>query len=175
MTKYILVYGAITGLVVIGSMILGMLSANGEIPAYAELVGYLIMLIALSVIFVAIKQYRDKELGGVIRFSQAALLGIGISAVAGVAYVIVWEIYLNVSDYVFIHDYAAAILAETKAAGATDAEYAAKVAEMEAMKVDYANPLKRLPMTFIEIFPVGLLVSLIAAAILRNSRVLPAH
>jgi hypothetical protein len=39
--------------------------------------------------------------------------------------------------------------------------------------VQYADPLYRLPMTFIEIFPIGVLVSLIAAALLRNRRFLP--
>jgi hypothetical protein len=48
-------------------------------------------------------------------------------------------------------------------------------AEMDAFRVQYANPLFRLPMTFAEIFPVGVLVSLISAAILRNPRVLPAR
>src|SRR3546814_12654255 len=33
----------------------------------------------------------------------------------------------------------------------------------------------RLPMTFVEIFPVGVLVSLVSAAVLRNPRVLPAR
>jgi hypothetical protein len=42
-------------------------------------------------------------------------------------------------------------------------------------KVQYANPLYRLPMTFAEIFPVGLLVSLVTAGPLRNSVILPAQ
>jgi hypothetical protein len=46
---------------------------------------------------------------------------------------------------------------------------------MEAFKLQYANPLFRLPMTFIEIFPVGMLVSLVSALVLRNPRALPAH
>jgi hypothetical protein len=39
----------------------------------------------------------------------------------------------------------------------------------------YGNPLYRIPITFIEMFPVGLLVSLISAAVLRNSRILRAR
>ena len=38
----------------------------------------------------------------------------------------------------------------------------------------YANPLYRLPMTFLEIFPVGLVMAL-GAPVLRNSKALPAH
>ena len=49
------------------------------------------------------------------------------------------------------------------------------VAEMERFKANYANPLYRLPMTFSEIFPVGILVSLVTAALLRNRRFLPAR
>lgn len=174
MKKYILTYGTIAGVVVICSMILGIVAGGTDGATASEIFGYLIMLVAFSMIFVAIKQYRDKELGGVMRFTQGLLLGLGISAVAGVAYVIVWEIYLSVSDYAFINEYAASVLDGVKAAGATDAEYAAKVEEMEAMKISYANPLTRLPMTFIEIFPVGVLVSLVSAGILRKSSVLPA-
>ena len=44
---------------------------------------------------------------------------------------------------------------------------------MEVFKTMYANPLLRLPMTFVEIFPVGVLVSLVTAGLLRNSRFLP--
>ncbi|MFK8052827.1 MAG: DUF4199 domain-containing protein [Woeseiaceae bacterium] len=174
MKKYILIYGAIAGVVVICSMILGIVAADGEGTTASEAFGYLIMLIAFSLIFVAIKQYRDKEQGGILRFSQGVLLGIGVSAVAGVAYVIVWEIYLNVSNYAFINDYAAAILEQAKASGISDTDYAEKVAQMEQMKIDYANPVRRLPMTFLEIFPVGVLVTLISAGILRKSDILPA-
>ena len=39
----------------------------------------------------------------------------------------------------------------------------------------YANPLFRLPITFTEILPVGLIVSLISALLLRNSRFMPAR
>jgi hypothetical protein len=39
----------------------------------------------------------------------------------------------------------------------------------------YDNPLYRLPMTFAEIFPVGLLVTLVSAVLLRNPRFLPAR
>ena len=39
----------------------------------------------------------------------------------------------------------------------------------------YANPLFRLPTTFVEMFPMGVLISLLSAALLRNSRFLPAR
>jgi len=39
----------------------------------------------------------------------------------------------------------------------------------------YANPLFRMPITFTEILPVGILVSLFPALLLRNSRFMPAR
>ena len=79
MKKIILTYGLIAGTIVIASGILGIeLVDVGETEAMANLeyVGYLVMLVALSVIFIGIKKYRDQELGGVITFGTAALVGL---------------------------------------------------------------------------------------------------
>ena len=174
MRKIILTFGSIAGLVIIGSIILGALLARSESTKFSELVGYLVMIVALSVIFVGIKRYRDRELGGVIKFGPALLLGLGISLVAGVVYVVSWEVYLSVTDYAFIHEYTQAIIEAKKAAGLSGEDLDALVASMNTMRQKYANPLYRLPMTFLEIFPVGLLISLISAAVLRKSDVMPA-
>ena len=173
MQRIILIYGVIAGLVVIGSALLGFSVTGSEHPLPAWL-GYLLMLIALSLIFVAVKRYRDLHLGGVIRFGTATLVGVGIAAVAGVVYVAVWEVYLALTDHAFIGQYAEGIVAARRAEGVTGAELQAVIERLETMKARYANPLFRLPMTFLEIFPVGLLIALISAAILRNPKVLPA-
>ncbi len=75
----------------------------------------------------------------------------------------------------FAKDYADALIAEERAKGVSGAALAKFTAEMEAFKTSYANPLYRWPMTFSEIFPVGILVSLVSAGLLRNSRFLPAR
>jgi hypothetical protein len=175
MQRIIFVYGSIAGFVVICSILLGLALSGGEETLHAQQwLGYLIMLIALSMIFLGIKRYRDRHLGGVIRFGTATVLGLGIAAVAGVIYVAVWEIYLAVTDYAFIGQYAEAVIAAKEAEGASGTELQGVVDNMESMQRQYANPLFRLPMTFLEIFPVGLLITLVSAAILRNSKALPA-
>ena len=103
------------------------------------------------------------------------LAGLGISAVAGVIYVIGWEITLAVTDFAFIDSYSTAAVESARAKGASAAEIEALAARMDEFRRQYANPLFRMPVTFIEIFPVGVLVSLISAALLRNSRFLPAR
>jgi hypothetical protein len=172
MTRTILTYGLISGAVVILGMITEMTIDGGH---SSLLVGYLIMLIALSAILMGVKQHRDRELGGVIKFRTALLLGLGIALAASIAYVAIWEIYLAATHYTFMDKYTASMLAAKRAAGVTGAAYAKAVAETEDMRRQYANPLYRLPETFVEIFPVGLLVALVTAALVRNPKFLPAR
>jgi len=155
---------------VIGLSVLG----DNDATAFPQWLGYLVMLVALTLIFVGIKRYRDQQQGGVITFAKATAVGLGIAAVAGVIYVGVWEIYLATTDYAFINDYTASVIAQRQAEGLSGAELDTLVEEMETMKQSYANPLFRLPITFLEIFPVGLLITLISAALLRRSSFLPA-
>jgi hypothetical protein len=75
----------------------------------------------------------------------------------------------------FATTYAEAMLENARARGASAEALATMRAELDAFKVQYADPLFRLPMTFMEIFPVGVLVSLVSAALLRNPRFLPAR
>jgi hypothetical protein len=173
MWRKILTYGLIAGLVVAIPMNVMILATPNHLSlAYGMVFGYVTMLVALSAVFVAIKRYRDTELGGVIGFWPALGLGLGISVVAGIIYSLGWELSLAMSHMDFATAYANTLIAEKKAAGASAETIARLTAEMEAFKVQYANPLYRMPMTFIEIFPVGVLVSLVSAALLRNRRFL---
>ncbi len=174
MARYIFTFGIVAGLLVIGSITLGMALGDNDNALGSELAGYLIMLVALSLIFVATKRYRDRELGGVIRFGKAFVLGLGIAAVAGFAYVVVWEIYLAATDYTFVEQYAAGVIAAERDSGISAEELAALTERMAQMEANYAKPWLRIPITFSEIFPVGAIVALISAAVLRNPRVLPA-
>jgi hypothetical protein len=100
-------------------------------------------------------------------------MGVGISVVAGIVYVLIWEVYLAATNYTFMDAYVAGMLEAERAKGATAEALNAMAKEFETFKVQYKDPLFRLPMTFLEIFPVGLIVALISAALLRNSKVLP--
>ncbi|HEY0413600.1 MAG TPA: DUF4199 domain-containing protein [Allosphingosinicella sp.] len=172
--RYVLVYGAIAGAIA-SAVIVATIAFSLTNHTSSLWFGYLVMLAALSLIFVAVKRYRDVECGGVIRFGRAFLLGLGIAVTAGIVYAAGWEIYQATSGYDFMADYTNATLKHMHAEGASAAALQAKAAEMRAMAVSYANPLFRIPMTFIEIFPVGLLVALVSAALLRNPRLLPAR
>lgn len=168
MKRIVLTFGGISGAIVVAGMYLAStLVGEGEVGS--EFFGYLSMIVALGLIFVGVKQYRDRDLGGVIKFWTAVSVGLGISAVAGVIYVVGWELYLSLTDYAFIGDYARGVLEARAAEGASAAELAAEAESMAVMTERYGNPAYRLPITFLEIFPVGVLISLISGAVLRNS------
>jgi hypothetical protein len=175
MTRAIFIYGLISGTLAVFGIIGTILLPAGN-PLHESLwVGYLIMLVALSAILVGVKQYRDEVQGGVIGFGKAFLIGLGIAAVAGLAYALVWEVYLALTHYSFTTAYINETLVTKRAAGVSAAEYRKAVAEMEAFRAQYASPLFRISTTFIEIFPVGLLVALVSAGLLRNPKFLPAR
>lgn len=174
MARIALIYGSIAGAIVIATMILG-LSLQPDGALSSPVFGYLVMLVALTLIFIGVKKHRDEDLDGVIKFARAFLTGLAIAAVAGVVYVVIWEIYLAATDQAFIKEYAASLIEAKRAEGVSGAELDSFVARMETMKTNYANPLFRVPMTFVEIFPVGLVVALVSAALLRNEKFMPAR
>jgi hypothetical protein len=172
MLRIILIHGLISGAVIIAGILGSMLLGGGHGSVW---LGYTIMLVALSSILVGVKSYRDTTGGGVIKFTTALGVGLGIAVVAAVVYVAVWEVYLASTHYTFMDKYTAHILEAKRAAGVTGEAYARAVAQTEEMRRSYANPLIRAGMTFAEIFPVGLLVAVVTAALVRNPKFLPAR
>ena len=176
MRRHILRYGAIAGLVAGGALLITGLAFQGMPPPdYGMALGFATMLVALSAVFVGIKRHRDVDRGGVIRFWPAFGMGLAISLIAAVGYVLAWELVLALVEVDFARTYADAMIERQKAKGIDGAALAKLAADMESFRLKYANPMYRLPMTFVEIFPVGVLVSLVSAALLRNSRFMPAR
>ncbi len=164
-------YGIAAGLIV-GSILFGTtvgLQNHIPDPAVGMAIGYAGMLLAFAMIVLAIRHQRDVVLGGVIRFGPALVLGLGITAVATVFYVLAWEAALAVSGMDFGAEYAGFMVAEAQKTGDAAAIARAK-AEAAQFARDYARPLWRMGVTATEILPVGLLVSLVAAGWLSRRR-----
>ena len=172
--KYLLIYGGIAGAIAI-TIISATLALDLPSHSTSIFVGYLVMLAALSLIFVGVKRFRDVECGGVIRFGRAFALGVGMAVAAGLVYAIGWEIFIAVSGFDFMTGYTNDMVAGMRAEGASQAAIDAKLAEMREMTAMYDNPALRMLMIFAEIAPVGLLVALVSAALLRNPKLLPAR
>ncbi len=174
MGRIIAIYGVISGVIVIIGMYtsIALVSDHGMMGMIA---GYLSMLVALSFVFVGVKRYRDVDLGGVITFWKALGVGIGIALVSSLFYVLSWEVYNAATGGTFMAQYVASQIESMRAAGKSAAEIAQFSSEMQAFAEQYKNPLFRMAMTFTEISPVALLMPVVSAALLRNSRFLPAR
>ncbi len=175
MVRFILIYGAIAGAVIVALMQLNIRFIPGETGAGSVAAGYLFMLMALSTIFVAVKKYRDQELGGVIRFWSAFRLGLGIAVLTGIIYALGWEIYYAFGGSEWIQAYTEGLIDSQRAGGLSGEELEAFIAETEKMAAMYENPLVRIPLTWSEILPVGIAIDLVAAGLFRNPKFLPAH
>lgn len=174
MQRLILTYGVIAGTIELILLALTIaLGTHGG--AMGMVIGYLSMLIAMSMVFVGVKRFRDESQGGVIKFGKALLVGLGIAGVACLFYVLGWEAYMWATNYSFMSEYLASAVAQKQAAGASAAELAKFRAEMADFAEMYADPLYRMPMTLSEIAPVALVVPLLSAALLRNPRFMPAR
>ncbi|MGA3087901.1 MAG: DUF4199 domain-containing protein [Terriglobales bacterium] len=133
-----------------------------------EFVGYTIIVLSLWLVFFGIRSYRDNTLDGQITFSKAFALGISITLISCVCYVVTWKVlYFN-----FLHrfmDKCSAYMAEKlKVSGTSPAAVQAQLQQLEKYKQLYDNPLSNAAMTFLEPFPIGLVITLISAALLKN-------
>ncbi|MBL4773923.1 MAG: DUF4199 domain-containing protein [Alcanivoracaceae bacterium] len=169
MKKIVLIYGLIASiLITVISSLLLLLSKDNHHSS--EWLGYLIMIIGLSMIFVGIKQHRDKNLGGIIGFGKAFQIGLLISLIAGLFYVTSWELYYQNSDQTFIEQYYNSYIDEMRKSGSNDSEIAEIKQEMETFAANYKNFFYRILITFLEIFPVGLIISLVSSFLLKTKR-----
>ena len=174
MKKNVLVFGLIAGVVVSLTMAVGMITMSKthkcEMGTGSMVIGYLSMLVAFSLIYVAVKNFRDKQNGGLISFGKAFKMGLFISLIASPMYVIVWAFVYHFYMPDFMDKYAAQMIESAKAT-ASAAEVQQKIAEMDKYKELYKSPLFFALMTYAEILPVGLLVSLITGLILKRREV----
>jgi Protein of unknown function (DUF4199) len=173
MNRQTLTYGGLAGLIVGLPLFTMTLLIKGQPPlAWGMAIGFLTMLAAFSLIFVAIKQRRDRSETGTIKFWPAFGQGLAITLIASVIYVAAWEAALAVSGIDFAGDYARAYLQQQAEKGVSGQTLAKLTADMEVFKANYAKPAYRLAMTLTEIAPVGVLVSLVSAGLLSNRKFL---
>jgi len=167
MKRIVLVCGLISGAILAG-MIVALIPMSSRADfEHSELVGYASMVLAFVMVFIGIRSYRE-TLGGAITFGKAFAAGILITLIASAIYVATWEVVYFKFLPDFDQKYAAHMITKMRASGASPAAVAAKEKEMANLMRLYKNPLINSAMTFVEVFPVGLIVTLISAGILRR-------
>jgi hypothetical protein len=174
MQKTVLTFGIISGLIIV---VLWMatrslwMDPDGQMDMFkGEIIGYTNMIVALSMIFFGIRQYREGYMGGQITFGKAFKVGLFITLIASAIYVIWWMVYFNTSEVAqsFPEQYLQHMKEQWAASGMSSAEVQQKTEGFEKNMELYKNPLVMAGMTLMEILPVGLIVTLISALILKR-------
>lgn len=166
MRKAIVTFGLISG-AISSVMVLATVPFVDKIGfERGEILGYTTMILSFLMVYFGIRSYRDNVAGGTISFGRAFQVGILITLISCLCYVVTWEIlYFNFLQG-FMAKYAAYAVEKAKASGASPAAIQAQFDEMKPIKELYDNPLFNAMITFVEPFPIGLVMTLISAGIL---------
>ena len=175
MKKIILVYGLISGAIVGAMMLITMpLYQNGTLKfENGEWLGYTTMVIALSLVFFGIKSYRDHHLRGKITFGNGLKVGLLITLVASLIYGICWEYTYRNMKGDFMQQMSEKYIEKLEKKGLSEEALAKAKAEMKSYAQMYRNPVIRFAITLMEIAPVGIVISLLSAGLLRKKEFLP--
>lgn len=168
MKKIVLTFGLLSGVVSAVLMTVNMLFLDDIGFDRGMYVGYTVIVISFLFVYFGIRSYRDNVLGGQISFAKGFQAGILITLISCVCYVAAWMVTYPQLFPDFADKYVAHLVEDKRAGGASQAEIDEVAKQGEDMKRLLENPLTNAAVTFTEPFPVGLLVTLISAAVLRK-------
>jgi hypothetical protein len=166
MKRNVLIFGLVIGAILCANMIVmvNLMYTNTDFKGN-DIVGYAAMVVMFSLIFFGIRNYRNKQLDGYISFGNAFKMGTLIALVGSTMYVVVWLFYYYLFVPDFIEVYSSYVLKECSAL-----DLPAKTAEMTNFKEMYKNPLFVILITYSEVLPIGLVVALVSALILKKKQ-----
>lgn len=174
MKKNIVVFGIISGVIISTFMGVSMAlmscgSGNKDGGTSQMIIGFSAMAVAFSFIFVGIKNFRDKQNGGSITFGKAFLLGFMISFIASTLYVSTWAVEFHFFMPDFMDKYSAIQVKQLKESSMSGAELDKALKSIESTSYNYKNnPFVFAIYTYMEILPVGILITLISSLILKK-------
>ena len=165
MKKNILIFGLVTGAILSINMVIvvNVLYNNPDFESN-DFLGYSTMVVILSLIYFGVRNYRNKQLNGVISFGKAFKAGLLIALVVSTMYVVVWLFYY----YLFVPDFMEVYASHVLEQCTSPDELAATKEEIEMFREMYKNPLFVVLLTYAEVLPVGLIVTLISSLILKR-------
>jgi hypothetical protein len=167
MKKTVLVFGLISGAISSLMMVATVPFADRIGFDKGAYVGYTAMVLSFLLVYFGIRSYRDNG-NGQITFGKAFAVGLGITVISCIFYVVTWEIlYFNFLPD-FMDKYSTYMVEKLKTSGASAAVVQVKLEELKRYKELYQNPLFNAAMTFLEPLPIGLVITLISAAVLRK-------
>lgn len=166
MKRVVLIFGLITGVILSANAVLMMnrMCSNPDFKAN-DIVGYAAMVMMFSLVFFGVRNYRNKNLDGFISFGKAFKTGFLIALVGSTMYVIIGLSYYHLFVPEFLDAYISYVLKNTPAS-----DLPAKTEEMANFKEMYKNPFFAILITYMEVLPVGTVIALVSALILKKKQ-----
>ncbi|SNY95389.1 DUF4199 domain-containing protein [Flagellimonas pacifica] len=157
-------YGAITIwiLFLISLFLLDNLSFTAQ-----EIIGYVSMILSLGFVYFGIRHFRDTENEGKVSFKNALIIGILISLITALAFGILDTIYSQILNPDFMVDYYDTIVEGLRNTLPPD-EFEKRLAELNAEKEMFSNPLISFAFMAMTVFVIGSIISLISALVLQR-------
>lgn len=169
MTKIVITFGLLSGAVAAVMMFLTLPFAERIGFDRAVYVGYTVIVISMLFVYFGVRSYRDNVLGGQMSFGKAFTAGIVITLISSVCYVAAWLVMYYGFMPDFATQYAAHLVEQARTSGASPAEVDAAIKQGEQAKEWLADPLINAAVSFTEPLPVGVIVTLISAAVLKKT------
>lgn len=170
MKSYVIKYGFISGGISVVLMFLTFVVLRGPwLFENGVIVGYAGMVLSFAVIFVGVRSYREQVGQGTVSFGKAFQVGLLITLISSCCYALAWLCINHFFYPNFADDYLQHSMERLRQSGATEAVLQENMKTMEEYKSMIANPLVNALFAFIEPLPVGFIVALISAAILRKN------
>lgn len=151
MKKVVVKYGSYGFILSLVLFLTALSIAEGIDFGTQEIIGYIIMIVSLSFIFLGIKHYRDKVRDGYMGFRRAVLTGLLISTITGLGIALADFIYLSWINPDFFEEYSTVMRNEG---------YKGEIP-------DYGNGFMAMIM-FLTAMVIGLIISLFSALILAK-------
>jgi len=173
MVKKGLVFGGLSGgimvlLLFISYAIMGKEYFSVENYATAEAIGYITMLLALSLVFFGVRHFRNKNQGGILTFRKGLLVGTLISGVGA----IIMGLYTAALFGVLIPDlgeqYFQMYLQTMQEQSGNDPAVMAQLEDYKANQGLYMSPAFQGVVMFFTVFLIGEVIAIISALILKR-------
>jgi hypothetical protein len=168
MKKTVLIFGVISGAVSSGIMLATLPFVDKLDFDKGAIIGYTSLVLSALVVFFGVRSYRDNVGNGHLGFGRGFATGLLITLISCACYVVTWEILYFKLMPDFGQKFATHMVDRVRDAGGTPQQIADMRRQADSFKQMYDNPLMNAAITFTEPFPIGLVVSVLSAAILRK-------
>jgi hypothetical protein len=166
-------YGAIAGIIlaVMIFVLMYFFRDPGTASAGGKWIGNIFMISAFSMIYFAIKTMRDKYSGGVINFQTGFRLGLLISIIAAAVYSVTWLFYYHAIDSTYLEQSIIVFEKQLESEGKSREEITDQIKTFSERMDNYRKPGVMAFYTFMEMFPFGLILSVLCAFLMKRKGV----